>query len=133
MNKVQNYKNRKAAATAHATSKVKEYMTKGTHVSQASKDTAALVDELRLQLTKNEKTIINLNSERLKLQSQSTGHLTTDDLLRKIRDRESEIRDLTTQFQDVEASLIKKERMFKESKSYMDEIIKQIGEQKINN
>ena len=88
---------------------------------------------MRHQLAKNEGLVIRLKAEKMKLDSSSTGHLSTDDLLRKIREREAEIRDLTNEFQDVEGNLIKKEKIFKESKSYMDEILKQLGEAKINN
>lgn len=62
-----------------------------------------------------------------------SGHVTVDDLHRKIRERESEIRDITSQYDEIESSFIKKEHMFKNSKSYMEEVLKQIGESKINN
>ena len=82
---------------------------------------------------KNEKEIIRLRVEKDRQSTTSSGHLTTDDLLRKIRERESEIKDITSQFEDIESNFIRKEKIFKDSKSYMEEILKQIGEAKINN
>ena len=59
--------------------------------------------------------------------------MTVDDLLRKIREREGEIRDISHQFDQMEAEFIKKEKIFIDSKVYMEEIIKQIQEAKSNN
>jgi hypothetical protein len=54
-------------------------------------------------------------------------------VLRKIREREGEIRDISHQFDAIEAEFIKKEKIFIDSKAYMEEVIKQIQEAKINN
>ena len=63
----------------------------------------------------------------------SSGNLTTDDLLRKIRERDAEIRDVTHKFDDIQGNLIKREKIFLDSKAYMEEILKQINEAKYQN
>jgi hypothetical protein len=88
---------------------------------------------MRTQLQKNEREVLRLASERDRLSSTMTGHVTTDDLLRKIRERESEVRDITREFETMEAEFIKKEKIFVDSKAYMEEVLKQIHEAKINN
>ena len=88
---------------------------------------------MKIQLVKNEKEIIKLRAEKDRMQAAGSGHLTTDELMRKIREREGEIRDITGQFEEIESNFIKKEKIFKDSKSYMEEVLKQIGEQKMVN
>ncbi len=56
----------------------------------------------------------------------STGNVSADDLIKKIRDRESEIRDITHKFEEIEISFLKKEKIFHDSKAYMEEVLKQI-------
>ena len=92
-----------------------------------------MVEELKIQLVKNQKEILKLQEEKMRYSGHSTGHYTTDNLLHKIRERESEIRDITRQFEEIEQSFIKKESIFKDSKSYMEQLLKEIGEAKINN
>jgi hypothetical protein len=82
------------------------------------------VEELKIQMVKNEKEIIKLKAEKDRIASATTGHLTTDDILRKIREREAEIRDIVNKFDEIESSFIKKEKITKDSKSYMDEVLK---------
>ncbi len=48
----------------------------------------------------------------------NSGNLTTDDLLRKIRERESEISDITRDYIQVYASFNKNEKIFVDSKAY---------------
>ncbi len=86
-----------------------------------------------MQLIKNEKEIIRLNTEKQRMSGVMSGHVTTDDLMRKIRERESEIRDITSQYDEIETSFLKRESIFKDSKAYIESIMKEIGEAKINN
>lgn len=82
-----------------------------------------LIEDMRLALQKNLGEIARLENEK-KRYNQSTGHVTMDDMLRKIRERESELRDINHQFDSIEADFIKKEKIFIDSKAYMEEIIK---------
>ena len=59
--------------------------------------------------------------------------MSADELTRKIRERESEIRDITRKYDDIDTDFIKKDKIFKDSKAYMDEVLKQIHEAKLNN
>jgi hypothetical protein len=59
--------------------------------------------------------------------------VTADDLIRKIREREAEVRDISMQFEHLNVEFIKKEKIFNESKTYMQEILKQIHEKKLEN
>jgi len=59
--------------------------------------------------------------------------VSADELTRKIRERESEIRDITRKYDDIDTDFIKKDKIFKDSKAYMDEVLKQIHEAKLNN
>lgn len=93
----------------------------------------ALINDMRIQLQRNERELLRLTAERDRFASTMTGHVTTDDLLRKIRERESEVRDITREFEQMEAEFIKKEKIFVDSKAYMEEVMKQIHEAKINN
>jgi hypothetical protein len=86
-----------------------------------------LIEELKIQLIKNEKEIIRLRAEKDRMSAMNSGHVTVDDLHRKIRERESETRDISAQYEEIESSFIKKENMFKNSKTYMEEVLKQIG------
>ena len=92
-----------------------------------------LVEELKVQLVKNQKEILKLQEEKLRASGRSSGHLTTDDLLRKIREREAEVRDITRQFEEIEQGFLRKESIFKDSKSYMEQLLREIGEAKISN
>ena len=53
--------------------------------------------------------------------------------MRRIRERDAEIRDIGRQFEDIEQSFINKERIFKESKAYMQDLLEQIRGVRINN
>lgn len=53
--------------------------------------------------------------------------------MRKLKERDSELRDISRRFEDIESGFINKEKIFKESKSYMEELLKQIREIRINN
>ena len=59
--------------------------------------------------------------------------MSADELTRKIRERESEIRDITRKYDDIDTDFIKKDKIFKDSKAYMDEVLKQIHEAKATN
>ena len=59
--------------------------------------------------------------------------LTQDDVLRKIRERESEIRELTNQLETVNLDFLKREKIFNTTKTYMEELYKQIYEKKNEN
>ena len=74
-----------------------------------------MIEELKLQLVKNEKEIIKLRADKERLNSATSGHLTIDDLTRKIRERESEIRDLVNQYSEIESNFLKKEQIYKET------------------
>ena len=87
---------------------------------------------MRLALKKNMGEIARLEKEKERYHA-TTGHVTVDDMLRKIRERESELRDINHQYDSIEGEFIKKEKIFIDSKVYMEEIIKQIQEAKINN
>lgn len=53
--------------------------------------------------------------------------------MRKIRERESELKDITKQFDEIEQSFIKKESIFKDSKAYIEHISKEITEVRSQN
>ncbi len=78
-------------------------------------------------MQRNEKEILRLRAEKDKL-SQLNTHggqmVTTDDLVRKIREREGEVRDITMQYEQLNVEFLKKEKIFNESKTYMQEILK---------
>jgi acyl-[acyl carrier protein]--UDP-N-acetylglucosamine O-acyltransferase len=59
--------------------------------------------------------------------------LTQDDVLRKIRERDSEIRELTNQLESVNLDFLKREKIFNTTKTYMEELYKQIYEKKNEN
>ena len=59
--------------------------------------------------------------------------MSADELTRKIRERESELRDITRKYDDIDTDFIKKDKIFKDSKAYMDEVLKQIHEAKATN
>lgn len=61
-----------------------------------------------------------MTAEKQKYTHTSSGVVTVDDLMRKIRERESELRDITKQFDEIEQSFIKKESIFKDSKAYIE-------------
>jgi len=60
----------------------------------------------------------------------TTGKITTDELLRKIREREQEVLDISREFDEMNRQFAHKETLFKESKAYMDKILEEIGVQK---
>lgn len=93
-------------------------MVGGNHQQQA------MIAEMRQHLARNEKEIIRLQTEKQKLANSSTGSLTSDDLLRKIHERDSEIRDIQREYDKIEAEFIKKEKIFVDSKAYMEEVSK---------
>lgn len=86
-----------------------------------------------MQLQKNEREILKLRAEKERLQNMNSGNLTADDLLRKIRERESEISDITREYDQVYASFSKNEKIFVDSKAYQEELLKQIHEKKLKN
>lgn len=53
-----------------------------------------LIEDMRLALQKNLGEIARLEKEKERYQG-STGHVTVDDMLRKIRERDSELRDIS--------------------------------------
>lgn len=59
--------------------------------------------------------------------------LTQEDVLRKIRERDSEIRELTNQLESVNLDFLKREKIFNTTKTYMEELYKQIYEKKNEN
>lgn len=91
-----------------------------------------LIEDMRLALQKNLAEISRLEKEKERYHV-NTGQVTVDDLLRKIRERDSELRDINHQFDAIQADFIQKEKIFIDSKVYMEEIIKQIQEAKLNN
>ena len=92
-----------------------------------------LNEELRQQLVKNEKEILKLTAEKEKFSQSFTGKHTIDQVMNIIRDKDEELKDISKSMEDLELNFINKERIFKESKSFMDEILKQIREARINN
>jgi hypothetical protein len=48
--------------------------------------------------------------------------------LRKIHERDSEIRDIQREYDKIEADFIKKEKIFVDNKAFMEEVSKQIQE-----
>ena len=87
-----------------------------------------------MQMQKNEREILRLKSEKEKVQSLSGNHqVTADDVIRKIRERDSELREISMQVETLQVEFTKKERIFKESKDYIQEVLKQINDQKIEN
>ena len=50
-----------------------------------------------------------------------------------MRERDTELREISMQVETVHIEYMKKERIFKESKDYIQEVLKQINEQKIEN
>jgi hypothetical protein len=50
--------------------------------------------------------------------------LTHDDVLRKIRERDSEIREQTNQLESVNLDFLKREKIFNTTKTYMEELYK---------
>ena len=53
--------------------------------------------------------------------------------MRKIRERDSEIRELTNQLESVNLDFLKREKIFNTTKTYMEELYKQIYEKKNEN
>jgi len=96
-----------------------------------------LIEQLRLQMKTNERTILQLRSEKEKIQhlnpNQATTQLTQDDLLRKIRERDSEIREISQQVESLNLDFIKKEKIFNESKAYMEQVLKDIHSKRLEN
>ena len=84
-------------------------------------------------MIKNEKEIIKLNTDREKYARMNSGMVTTDELMRKIREREEEVRDIVREFDEIEQSFIKRETIYKESNSYIEQITKQINEVRSQN
>ncbi len=75
-------------------------------------------------MRKNEREINKLRAEKEHLSRLSTGHITTDDIMRKIKERNEEVRDMTKRYEEVEANFIKNERIFNDSKAYLEELLK---------
>lgn len=92
-----------------------------------------LLADLRMQLERSVKEINKLRAEKETYAKMSSGNMTTDDLLRKIRERDAEIRDIKNEYDDIEQDFIKKEKIFVDSKAYMEDIMKQIHEAKLAN
>lgn len=74
-----------------------------------------------------------MTGEQDKLSNTMTGNVYQDDIIKKIREKDDEIKDIRRNMDDLEMNFINKERIFKESKAYMDELLKQIREQRVNN
>ncbi|CDW85652.1 protein fantom [Stylonychia lemnae] len=98
--------------------------------AQPTQQNHALLEELKIQMVKNEKEILKLTSEKDKYINMTTGRVTTDELLRKIREREEEVHDISREFDEMNRKFIHKETLFKESKAYIDQILNEIGIQK---
>ena len=84
-------------------------------------------------LERNEREILRMQQEKDRIAGKTTGHLTTDDLMRKIRERDAEARDLTKQFEEIHLDFQKKEKIFQDSRAYMEEVNKQISDAKLSN
>ncbi len=92
-----------------------------------------LESDLKTQVVENEKTVMRLQTELDRLSQSSTGMITQDAMINQIKDRDAEIREVQMKYEDYEASFINKENIFKESKHYFDEVMKEIREQRVNN
>jgi hypothetical protein len=85
-------------------------------------------------MQKNEREILRLRSEKEKISHIHGGHpVTADDVIRKIRERDAELRDITLQYEHLNLDFLKKERIFNDSKTYMSEVLKQIHDAKLEN
>jgi hypothetical protein len=49
-------------------------------------------------MVKNEKEILKLRTEKDRMMHHGTGSITQDELLKKVRERDSEIKDITQDF-----------------------------------
>ena len=63
-----------------------------------------------------------------------SGHfMTQEDVLRKIREREAEIRELNNKLEEVNLDYMKREKIFVTTKTYMEQLYKEIYEKKNEN
>ena len=63
-----------------------------------------------------------------------SGHfMTQEDVLRKIREREAEIRELSNKLEEVNLDYMKREKIFVTTKTYMEQLYKEIYEKKNEN
>ena len=59
--------------------------------------------------------------------------MTQEDVLRKIREREAEIRELNNKLEEVNLDYMKREKIFVTTKAYMEQLYKEIYEKKNEN
>jgi len=76
---------------------------------------------------------MKLDSDLERLGRSHTGVMAQDEMINKIRDRDAEIREMQNKYDDLESGFISKENMFKESKAYMQDLLKQVQEAKKRN
>ena len=90
--------------------------------------------KLRLQYTRNIQEVTRLEAEKQRIFSQTGGaQYSSNELLRRIQERDTEIRDLSLKYEEIEHGFLKRESMFKDSNSYMEQIMKEITEVKLSN
>jgi hypothetical protein len=52
------------------------------------------------------------------------GKVHVEEVMNKLKNKDEELREVVRKMEDYESQFINKERIFKESKSYMEEILK---------
>lgn len=91
-----------------------------------------VIAELRLQMQKNEREVLRLKAEKERVAQMNGGHVVTaEDILRKLKERESELREINMQYETLNIDFTKKERIFNDSKTFIQEVLKQIHEAKL--
>ncbi len=85
-------------------------------------------------MQKNEREILRLKSEKERVLMMNGGHaVTSEDIMRKLKERESELREINMQYETLNIDFTKKERIFNDSKTFISEVLKQIHEAKLQN
>ncbi len=61
----------------------------------------------------------------------SSGVATHDELVRRLQDKDKQLREISGKFENLEQSFVNKENIFKESKGYMEEVMKEVREYRV--